>query len=211
MSTNSTHLAEVLTQQAAVNARLVEALEHLAHRLAPHADVPLDFLPELSESRTLYVKDNGTHLWHFFNASAPTEEQAVEGIPERFLRCQITGLRVYWKASSNPQKYDDSLKLRIEVRSDRVRDLESALDSAFSRGLLAQIATAGPEAMREPVVLEVRSGTEAHVVLAQLYTGGDRVITRPYRDVSTERLYAGARKALGLPSEAVPLNPRHAA
>ena len=190
-------LLEALTQAMAETTR---TLEQVAVRLLDEPTETLDFVDEEHEARTLFVKDRGESLWHFWNPNAP-EGQRHEYVPQTRLRCLVTGLRTYRKESEG---YADRMKLRVEVRSARVSEIESGLDSAFSRGLLAQLATAGngtPEVLRRPVVIEVQKGSKENVVLCQFYADGERVVAPPYSDVSTERLLRGARRALGLPEE----------
>jgi hypothetical protein len=145
----------------------------------------------------VFVGDKGDCLWYFWDPNASGGRGSHIPIDVNTLVGRITNVSTYVKTSTD---YGDAPKLLVDVSADHEYVLESGLDNAFSRSLLAAMAAAGPDRLQGQVTIEVLPGEKPKVVMANLYAG-DLVMSGPYRDRETLDMLAHARENLGLPAE----------
>jgi hypothetical protein len=203
-------LVEAITSMREELKRVAQRVDAVAAGLGLDAGQGgLGFAEEVSEGeghgRTLFVKTDFGGCWHFWNPDAAEPHLRGERVEENVLRCLIKGLRVYRKPRSNP-KYSDSLKLRVELVAGPVSELEAGFDGAFARSLMAAVATAGHSdvgVFQRPVTIEAVLGNEPNVVFANLYVAGERIVPASYAEATTERLFVGALRGLGVADEEV--------
>ena len=108
-------------------------------------------------------RSNPPHLWYSID---PVDHTTPVGISQSALRGVIKEI----KTEIVTRRGKDSLKLLIRIQGDRTYQIESGIDSVFSKGLLGAIASLTPAELRDPVVITVRAGNDDAVLLPGLFT-----------------------------------------
>jgi hypothetical protein len=101
----------------------------------------------------------------------------TEGKPEPIVHLALTGYVVGLEIRSVQRRGQPVDKLHLHVQANRYYILEAGVQSTFSKGAIAALATLKPEDLLQPITLEPVAGDSDEVLFARLFLKGEPIRT----------------------------------
>lgn len=100
---------------------------------------------------------------------------SAEGKPEPIPHAALTGYVVGLEIRNVQRRGQPVDKLHLHMQADRYYVLEAGVQSTFSKGAIAALATLKPEDLLQPITVEPVAGDSGEVLFARLFLRGEPI------------------------------------